>query len=85
MRHQRRCVVVNTSGTGDCGVLLEYLTLQRELHEQPPAAARGCVDLDVTLDPNQNIFFAEQFFAVGCVLQEDSCLAGREMFTLVTD
>lgn len=78
------CTAINISGIGDCGVLLEYLTLQWELCEQTPAAAWGCIDLNVVLDCIQNIF-AEQFFAVGCVLQEDSGLCGRERFTLVTD
>lgn len=49
---------------------MEYLTLQGE---QALAAAWSCIDLDVILDCIQNIF-AEQFFVLGCVLQEDSCL-----------
>lgn len=61
------------------------LTLQQEPCEETPAAVWACIDLGILLDCIQNTFFAEQFFAVGRVLQEDSCLSGREMFTLVTD
>lgn len=67
-----------------CYQCLWHRRLQCPVWVPDPAAVWGCIDLDVILDCIQNIF-AEQFFAVGCVLQEDSCLSRTEMFTLVTD